>query len=89
MVRLLPATVPGADFLMEYHLTGDHYNKTIVAGKVFAAHSFCISLELTTLAFSPDKIKHGIQHHIPTEGTPIYARARRLVPYQLATAKSV
>ena len=58
-------------------------NNTTVAGKVFAAHSYHVNFvnkaytkllderpELTTLAFSPDKAKHGVQHHITTEGPP-------------------
>ena len=86
------------DYIMGLLLDLD--NKT-VAGNVFAAHSFCINFvnnaytelldecpELTTLAFSPDKVKHGVQHHIPTEGTPIYARACRLTLDELAAAKA-
>ena len=34
--------------------------------------------ELTTLSFNPTKTKHGVEHHIPTEGPPVYARARRM-----------
>ena len=79
----------------------DLKNNTTVAGKVFAAHSYRVNFinnaytklldecpELTTLAFSPDKAKHGGQHYITTEGPPVYARARRLAPDQLAAAKA-
>ena len=76
-------------------------NNTTVAGKVLTGHSYRVNFvnnnytkllderpELTTLAFSPDKAKHGVQHHITTEGPPVYARARRLAPDQLAAAKA-
>ena len=44
--------------------------------------------ELTTLSFNPAKTKHGVEHHIPTEGPPVYARARRMAPDQLAASKA-
>ena len=72
-----------------------------VTGKVFPDHPFRVNAvnnvytallderpELTTLAFNPAKTKHGVQHHIPTEGPPVYARARRLAPDQLVAAKA-
>ena len=72
-----------------------------VAGKVFpdrplrvsVVNHICATLldqrpELTTPSFNPDKVKHGVQHHIPTEGPPVHARARRLAPDQLAAAKA-
>ena len=43
---------------------------------------------LTTPSFNPANIKHGVQHFIPTDGPPVYARARRLAPDQLSAAKA-
>ena len=76
-------------------------NNMTVAGKVFADHSFHINFvniaytklldkfpKLTTLTFSPDKVKHSVQHHILTKGTPDYAQACQLAPVQLAAAKA-
>ena len=37
---------------------------------------------------STDTNKHGVEHHIVTEGPPLHARARRLDPDKLAVAKS-
>ena len=33
-------------------------------------------------------MKHGVEHHIVTEGPPIYARTRRLNPERLAVARA-
>ena len=43
---------------------------------------------LTQPTFSADTTKHKVEHHIVTEGPPIYARARRLNPDRLAVARS-
>lgn len=37
--------------------------------------------------FSSSSVRHGVQHHIPTTGPPVHARARRLDPEKLAIAK--
>ena len=42
---------------------------------------------LTTPAFSAAVTKHGVEHFIPTAGTPVFARSRRLDTVKLATAK--
>ena len=39
--------------------------------------------------FTLKEVKHGIRHHIPTEGHPVQFRARRLNPEKLAVAKEV
>ena len=44
--------------------------------------------EITTPNFSTRKAKHGVQHFIKTTGPPIHARARRLPPDRLASAKA-
>ena len=44
--------------------------------------------ELTHLGFKLDEPKHGVEHHITTEGAPVYARARHLAPEKLAFAKA-
>ena len=44
--------------------------------------------ELTHLGFKLDEPKHGVEHHITTEGAPVYARARNLAPEKLAFAKA-
>ena len=43
--------------------------------------------DLTQPTFSAPTAKHGVEHHIATEGPPVYARARRLDPAKLAVAK--
>lgn len=43
---------------------------------------------ITMPTFTRDKVKHGVQHHIPTNCSPLHARARRLPPDKLAVAKS-
>ena len=35
-----------------------------------------------------DDNRHGVAHHLPTQGSPEYARARRLNEEQLAMAKA-
>ena len=44
--------------------------------------------ELTTPTFALANPKHGIQHHIVTEGPPVHAQARRLHPDKLVVAKN-
>ncbi|GFO38417.1 Pol polyprotein [Plakobranchus ocellatus] len=50
-----------------------------------------ISRTLTVLrlqsTFSTGEVKHGVKHFIPTKGRPVFARARRLAPDKLASAK--
>jgi len=43
---------------------------------------------ITTPTFGTPTTKHGVEHHIPTEGPPVHARARRLPPDKLALAKA-
>ena len=43
---------------------------------------------LTSPTFSTADTKHGVEHHIPTAGPPVHARARRLDPSKLAIAKA-
>ena len=43
---------------------------------------------ITTPTFSSAETKHGVQHHIPTTGPPVHARARRLAPAKLDMAKA-
>ena len=43
--------------------------------------------DVTTPSFTLKDVKHGIRHHIPTEGHPVQFRARRLNPEKLAVAK--
>ncbi|KAK7930700.1 hypothetical protein WMY93_007095 [Mugilogobius chulae] len=42
---------------------------------------------LTTPAFSSVVAKHGVEHFIPTNGPPVFARARRLDAVKMAIAK--
>ncbi|CAL9689822.1 unnamed protein product [Knipowitschia caucasica] len=44
--------------------------------------------DLTRPTFSAATAKHGVEHHIETRGPPIHARARRLNPERLTTAKA-
>ena len=43
---------------------------------------------LTQPTFSSSTAKHGVEHHIATNGPPVYARARRLDPAKLAIARA-
>ena len=43
--------------------------------------------DVLTPTFTLKEVKHGIRHHIPTEGFPVQYRARRLNPEKLAVAK--
>ena len=43
--------------------------------------------ELTTPTFALENPKHGVWHHIITQGPPVHAQARRLPPERLAIAK--
>ena len=43
--------------------------------------------ELTTPTFSSAVAKHGVEHHVTTVGSPVYARARRLDSAKLAIAR--
>ena len=43
---------------------------------------------ITTPAFKVEQPQHGVKHHIPTDGPPVQARARKLAPDRLAIAKA-
>ena len=43
--------------------------------------------ELLTPSFSAPTVKHGVVHHITTDGPPIHSRPRRLPPEKLSIAK--
>ena len=43
--------------------------------------------DLLSPSFSTPTTKHGVVHHITTDGPPIYCRPRRLPPEKLAIAK--
>ena len=43
--------------------------------------------DLLTTTFSLPTTKHGVMHHIHTEGPPLHSRARRLPPEKLKIAK--
>lgn len=43
--------------------------------------------ELLQPTFSTATVKHGVQHFITTKGRPVFARARRLAPEKLLSAK--
>ncbi|GFR67612.1 transposon Ty3-G Gag-Pol polyprotein [Elysia marginata] len=43
--------------------------------------------ELLQPTFSTAEVKHGVKHFIPTKDRPVFARARRLAPDKLASAK--
>lgn len=42
---------------------------------------------LTEPSFQRAEPSHGVEHHIPTRGPPVHARARRLPPDKLAVAR--
>ena len=42
---------------------------------------------LTTPTFAINAPKHGVEHHIVTDGPPVHAQARRLAPEKLSIAK--
>ena len=44
--------------------------------------------DITTPNFTQPQVKHGVEHFIPTNGPPVHARARRLPPDKLASAKA-
>ena len=44
--------------------------------------------DILTPSFTLVEAKHGVRHHIPTEGRPVQARARRLDPEKLKIAKA-
>ena len=43
--------------------------------------------EILTPSFTPVEVKHGVHHHIPTEGFPIQSRSRKLDAEKLRIAK--
>ena len=43
--------------------------------------------KLTELIFDAHAPHHGVFHHIPTDGPPVFARARRLAPEKLSAAR--
>ena len=44
--------------------------------------------DITIPNFTQSSTKHGVEHFITTKGPPVHARARRLPPDKLATAKA-
>ena len=43
---------------------------------------------ILTPSFTPREVKHGVRHHIPTNGHPVQSRARKLDPEKLKVAKA-
>ena len=43
--------------------------------------------EILTPAFTPAEVKHGVRHHIPTQGHPVQSRARPIDAEKLRVAK--
>ena len=43
--------------------------------------------EILTPSFTPREVKHGVRHHIPTNGHPVQSRARKLDAEKLKVAK--
>ena len=43
--------------------------------------------QLTTLTFSANTVRHGVQLHIPTTGPPVHAKVRRLEPEKFRIAR--
>ena len=43
---------------------------------------------LTTPCTSDTPVKHGVTHHIVTEGPPVFGRSHRLSPKKLGAAKA-
>ena len=80
----------GADFLTYYSLAVDVRNRSLLPTNTAASCSttpFKSLIEEFSDVFStsllnrpPSKKSHGIQHHIATEGPPVYAKFRRLSP---------
>ncbi|KAJ8411008.1 hypothetical protein AAFF_G00180430 [Aldrovandia affinis] len=52
------------------------------------SHLLAEFLVLTKPTFSSSVTKHGVEHHIPTTGPPVYAGDRRLDLGKLAIAKA-
>jgi hypothetical protein len=44
--------------------------------------------EVLIPTFSSNVNKHGVEHHVPTKGPPVFARARRLDAAKLAMARA-
>ena len=44
--------------------------------------------DLTKPTFSTPTVKHGVEHHIETNGPPLHARARRLNPEKLSVTRA-
>ena len=44
--------------------------------------------DISNPSFRVKNVEHGVLHHIPTEGAPVQARARKLSPEKLAVAKA-
>lgn len=61
-------------------------SSTVSSTDVFSALLLEFS-DVTTPTFSSAATRHGVEHHISTEGPPVHARARLLDPHKLAIAK--
>ena len=63
-----------------------------LSGSLAGADKYFVLLaefpDLTLPTFSAPTTRHGVEHHVATEGSPVYARARRLNPSKLAVAKA-
>lgn len=91
----------GADFLGFYNLVVDVRQHRLIDASSFPSNTIAAAEDEYTrllnefpsvfnasLHRQPDhRPKHGIQHHIKTTGTPVFAKFRRLSPEKLAAAK--
>ena len=73
-------------------LPAQHVHKENHSSINFVDENPCYKLldsfpEILTPSFTLHEPIHGVKHHIPTEGPPVQARARRLDPEKLSVAK--
>ncbi|GFN87804.1 transposon ty3-g Gag-Pol polyprotein [Plakobranchus ocellatus] len=91
--RLISANVKrpllGADFLRQHNLSASTDSDLALIKPTSNRFRKILNgyPELLQPTFSTAEVKHGVKHFIPTKDRPVFARARRLAPDKLASAK--
>ena len=99
----VPRAILGADFLRAHNFLVDVAGRGLIDTHIYDSKEAFISLgsivtntyeqllaihpELTQPNFALVSPRHGVTHHIQTQGPPVHCRARRLPPEKLTVAR--
>ena len=91
LVNVRTGKLINPDTMQSYQLTS-YMCRSVLSASKSSKDSYQAVLDefpsLTTPAFDLPEVKHGVFHHISTEGPPVHSRVRRLAPDRLKAART-